>query len=49
MFFSFWVRQPVKEKENSEFKPVVFHLRIDLVPYPACDVVIQAEKLVFNA
>ena len=29
-----------KEKENSEFKPVKLHLKIDLVSYPA-----QAEGL----
>ena len=29
------LRQPVKEKENSDFKPVVFHLKIDLVSHPA--------------
>ena len=35
------VRQLVKEKENSEFKPVKLCLKIDLVSYPA-----QAEGLV---
>ena len=25
----------VKEKENSEFKPVILRLKIDLVSYPA--------------
>ena len=29
------VGQPVLEKENSEFKPVVFHLKSDLVSHPA--------------
>ena len=29
------MRQLVLEKENSEFKPVKLHLKIDLVPYPA--------------
>ena len=29
------VRQPVKEKENSEFRPVKLRLKIDLVLYPA--------------
>ena len=28
--------QPVKEKENSEFKLVVFCLKTDLVSHPAC-------------
>ena len=27
--------QPVKEKENSEFKPIKLHLKIDLVSRPA--------------
>ena len=35
------VRQLVQEKENSEFKPVKFRLKIDLVSYPA-----RAEGLV---
>ena len=35
------VRQLVKEKENSEFKPVKLRLKIDLVSYPA-----RAEGLV---
>ena len=35
------VRQLVEEKENSEFKPVKLHLKIDLVSYPA-----RAEGLV---
>ena len=35
------VRKLVKEKENSEFKPVKLRLKIDLVSYPA-----QAEGLV---
>ena len=39
--FSAMVRQLVKEKENSEFKPVKLHLKIDLVSYPA-----RAEGLV---
>ena len=30
------VRQPVEEKENSEFKPTVFHLKIDTTSYPVC-------------
>ena len=29
------MRQLVKEKENSEFKPVKFRSKIDLVSYPA--------------
>ena len=29
------MRQLVKEKENSEFKPVKLRLKIDLVSYPA--------------
>ena len=29
------MRQLVWEKENSEFKPVKLHLKIDLVSYPA--------------
>ena len=29
------MRRLVKEKENSEFKPVKLRLKIDLVPYPA--------------
>ena len=29
------VRQPVLEKENSEFKPAVFTLKINFVPHPA--------------
>ena len=28
--------QPVKEKENSEFKPAVLCLKIDFVLHPAC-------------
>ena len=28
------VGQPIKEKENSEFKPVLFYLKIDLVSHP---------------
>ena len=35
------VRQLVKEKENSEFKPVKLRLKFDLVSYPA-----RAEGLV---
>ena len=35
------VRQLVKEKENSQFKPVKLRLKIDLVSYPA-----RAEVLV---
>ena len=35
------MRQLVKEKENSEFKPVKLRLKIDLVSYPA-----RAEGLV---
>ena len=35
------MRQLVKKKENSEFKPVKLRLRIDLVSYPA-----WAEELV---
>ena len=35
------VRQLVKQKENSEFKPVKLRLKIDLVSYPA-----RAEGLV---
>ena len=31
----FLVWQPVKEKENPEFKPVKVHLKIDLVSQPA--------------
>ena len=30
------VRQPVKEKENSEFKSVKLCLKIGLVSHPAC-------------
>ena len=30
------IRQPVLEKENSEFTTVVFRLKIDLVSYPSC-------------
>ena len=30
------VRQPVYKKENSDLKPVVFHLKIDLVSHPTC-------------
>ena len=29
------MRQLVLEKENSEFKPIKLHLKIDLVSYPA--------------
>ena len=29
------VRQLVQEKENSEFKPLQLHYKIDLVSYPA--------------
>ena len=29
------VWQPVKEKENTEFKEAVLHLKIDLVSHPA--------------
>ena len=35
------VKQLVKEKENSEFKPVKLRLKMDLVSYPA-----RAEGLV---
>ena len=30
-----WVRQPVKEKENSEFKPVVITVKTDVESHPA--------------
>ena len=30
-----WIPEDVKEKENSEFKPVKHRLKIDLVSYPA--------------
>ena len=30
------VRQPIQEKENSEFKPTLLRLKIDLVSHPAC-------------
>ena len=33
-----WVRQQVQEKENSEFKHIKLHLKIDLVSQPACAV-----------
>ena len=33
-FALFW--QPVKEKENSEFKSALLHLKIDLVSHLAC-------------
>ena len=32
-----WWRQPVKEKESSEFKHVKLHQKINLVSQPACD------------
>ena len=28
------IRQPFKEKENTEFEPVKHHLKIDLVSHP---------------
>ena len=31
------VRQLILEKENSEFKPALVHLKIDLVSHPAND------------
>ena len=36
-----WVRQLVKEKENSELKPVKLRFKIDIVSFPA-----RAEGLV---
>ena len=31
------VKQPIKEKKNSEFKQALVRFKTDLVSHPACD------------